>query len=67
MAFLDAPYEQNMTGPALLGLAHKGWIGAGAIVVVEVAADEEVPLATGYSQIDERTYGAAHLLFFRYE
>ena len=66
LAFLDAPYSQNLTGPALLGLAHKGWLMPGAIVVVEVAADEEIPLVSGYQPIDERDYGAAHIAFFRY-
>ena len=66
LAFLDAPYKQNLTGPALLGLAHKGWLAPGAIVVVEVAADEEIPLATGYEPLEERDYGAAHMAFFRY-
>jgi len=66
LAFLDAPYKLNLTGPALLGLSHKGWLAPGAIVVVEVAADEEIPVATGYEPLDERTYGAARIAFFRY-
>ena len=66
LVFLDAPYKQNLTGTALLGLGHKGWLAPGAIVVVEVAVDEEVPLATGYEPLDERSYGAAHIAFFRY-
>ncbi len=66
LAFLDAPYKQNLTGPALLGLAHKGWLSAGAIVVVEVAADEVIPLVSNFEPLDERDYGAAHIAFFRY-
>ena len=67
LVFLDAPYNQDLTGPALLGLAHKGWLAPGAIVVVETAADEEFPFPIGYDQIDERTYGAARIVFFRYQ
>ena len=71
LVFLDAPYNQNQTGAALLGLANKGWLAPGAIVVVEVAADEEFPSSTGpaprgYEMIDDRTYGAARIVFFRF-
>jgi len=66
LAFLDAPYKRNLTGAALLGLGHKGWLAPQAIVVVEVAVDEEIPLAAGYEPLDERSYGAAHIAFFRY-
>jgi len=55
-----------LTGPALLGLAHKGWLGPAAIVVVEVAADEDIAAPKGYEILDERTYGAAKITFFRF-
>lgn len=66
LVFLDAPYGQNLTGPALLGLAHNGWLSDGAIVVAEVAAEEEISAPKAYERLDERTYGAARIVFFRY-
>ena len=41
LAFLDAPYEQELSLPALLGIVNKGWVKSGAIVIVEMAAKEE--------------------------
>ena len=37
-----------------------------ALVVVEVAAREELPAPVGFAVIDERVYGAARLVFLRY-
>jgi len=66
LAFLDAPYQAGMTGPALLGLAHKGWLAPGAMVVVETAGDEECPVPAAFAQLDERQYGAARVMFLKY-
>jgi 16S rRNA (guanine966-N2)-methyltransferase len=63
VAFLDAPYEKEMTQPALLGLTRKGWVGPGGLCVVEVAANEPLPLAPGFKQLDVRTWGAARVEF----
>lgn len=65
LAFLDAPYEKELTLPALLGLINKGWVGPGAIVIVELAAKEELEVPRHYEQIDERTYGAARVVFLQ--
>ncbi len=64
-AFLDAPYNQGLTVPALAGLACRGWLASGAVVVVEVAAQEPLSLPSGYALIDERLYGAARLAILR--
>lgn len=66
LAFLDAPYQGAMTGPALLGLAHKGWLAPAAMVVVEVAADEECPVPAAFEVLDTRIYGAAKVMFLKY-
>ena len=65
LAFLDAPYEKELTLPALLGLANKGWLQPGSIVVTELAAKEELELPRKYELLDERSYGAARILFLR--
>lgn len=65
LAFIDAPYEMELSLPALLGLVNKGWVKAGAIVVVELAKKEELEVPRHYQQLDERTYGAARVLFLQ--
>lgn len=65
LALLDPPYGAGLAGPALLGLAAKGWLADGAIVVVEVGADEELAVPRGFEQLDERRYGAAKVYFLK--
>ena len=66
LAFLDPPYESGLVQPALLGLRDKGWLAGGAVVVCEVAAKEEFDAPKGLKAVDERTYGAARMVFLRY-
>src|SRR5947208_16603143 len=65
-AFLDPPYRSGLAGPALSALAVAGWLMPDALAVVELAAREELSLPAGFAPIDERVYGAARLVFFRY-
>ena len=67
LAFLDAPYAAGLTGPALAGLRQKGWLAPGAVAVVEVGAKEALPPTSGYRLLDERTYGAARVIFLLLE
>jgi 16S rRNA (guanine966-N2)-methyltransferase len=62
-AFLDAPYGSDLSGPALAGLKDRGWITAGTIVTVEVAAKEVFAPPPGYDVLDERRWGAAKVVF----
>ena len=65
LVFCDPPYNSNLTGPALLGLVKKGWIGGGAIVACEVAAKENFDPPPGLNVLVERTYGAARVIFLK--
>lgn len=65
LAFLDPPYGDGLAVPALHGLASRGWLRAGSIVVVEVAAREPLQPPPGYVCLDERGYGAARVIFLR--
>lgn len=65
LAFLDPPYGSGLASPALTGLAGRGWLAAGAIAVVEVGALEPFTPPRGFTLLDERTYGAARVLFLR--
>lgn len=62
LAFLDAPYERELSLPALLGIVNKGWVKSGALVIIEMAAKEEIKLPRSYEQLDERTFRSARVL-----
>ncbi len=65
LAFLDPPYGSGLVVPALLGLKARGWTGEGAVCVAEVAVKEEFDVPKGFEIVDERTYGAARLVFLK--
>src|SRR5712691_4959042 len=67
LAFLDPPYHSGAAAPSLLALAAAGWLTPDALIVIEVAAREELPLPEGFTFMDERVYGAARLVFLRRE
>ncbi len=63
--FLDPPYHSGLAIPALLGLSQRGWLAPGAVLVVELAADEALDPPRGFTVLDERAYGAAKVVFLR--
>lgn len=67
LAFLDPPYGQGLGEVALARLAEGGWLAAGATVVFERGADEPPLEISGYAPLDARDYGAARVLFLRFE
>jgi len=67
VAFLDPPYRSLLAAPALSALAAGGWLTPDALVVIEVAAREDLPLSAGFTLMDERVSGAARLVFLRRE
>ncbi len=66
LVFLDPPYDSGLVPVALSGLAAKGWIAPDAVSVAEVAAKEALEAPRDFTIIDERTYGAARVVFLRY-
>jgi 16S rRNA (guanine966-N2)-methyltransferase len=66
LVFLDAPYGEGLTGPALAALAKAGWLAGNALVVAETGAREALDLPPGFSAIDDRRYGKARMRFLRY-
>ena len=63
LIFLDAPYRQGLTVPALMRLAATHWLGPDTLIVIETAADEEAPDAG--ELLAGRHVGAARLHVFR--
>lgn len=66
LALLDPPYGSGLAAPCLEGLAGQGWLAGDALAVVEVAAAEPFAPPAGFEAVDERTYGAARLVFLLY-
>jgi 16S rRNA (guanine966-N2)-methyltransferase len=63
---MDPPYRSGLAEPALRALDDLGWMAPDALVVIEVAADEAFAAPTkGHAIADQRTYGAARLVFLR--
>ena len=57
LAFLDAPYRQDLTQRALACLAQGGWLARNALIVAETAADELLTASPDFKCVDRRTYG----------
>ena len=66
LAFVDPPYGQSLSGPALTGLVAGRWLAPGALVVVEEAAEAEIAAPPELGPLDERRYGDAKLAIFAY-
>jgi 16S rRNA (guanine966-N2)-methyltransferase len=66
LAFLDPPYGSGAACAALAGLASRGWLADGGLAVVEVGAREPFVAPPAFAVIDERSWGAARVLFYRF-
>jgi 16S rRNA (guanine966-N2)-methyltransferase len=64
LVFLDPPYGKGLGEAALAKLSSGGWIGPDALIALECAADE-TPITVGLETLDERTYGAAKVVFLK--
>lgn len=64
LVFLDPPYHRGLGVAALAKLNAGGWITSDALAVFECAADE-APVLDAWEAIDERSYGAAKVLFLK--
>ncbi len=63
LIFLDAPYNQGLTVPALEALLKGGWCDKETLIIAETARDEELPLPPQLELSGERIYGAARFSF----
>jgi 16S rRNA (guanine966-N2)-methyltransferase len=61
-ALLDPPYRQGLIAQALAALTEGGWLAESAIVMAESASDERLAFP-GWTVLDGRDYGAAHIDF----
>lgn len=67
LAFLDPPYGQGLSEPALTGLSRAGWLAPGAMICVEVGADDGFMPPVGFTLLDSRDYSQARIHFLRHD
>lgn len=63
LVLLDPPYNSNLAGPCLEALRRHGWMDEATLVVLELAAKEDIDPPAWIEQLDTRRYGAARLVF----
>ncbi|NDF12242.1 MAG: methyltransferase domain-containing protein [Proteobacteria bacterium] len=66
LAFVDPPYNKGLALPALKSLANQGWLGHGAVVVVETSRKEDINLPEKYFLVDERDYNNTRIRVLQY-
>jgi 16S rRNA (guanine966-N2)-methyltransferase len=65
LAFLDAPYDQDISEPTLLSLQGRGWINEDTLCIVETPSKSEFAAPRGFEILDQRKYGAAMISFLK--
>ncbi|MCC3303447.1 16S rRNA (guanine(966)-N(2))-methyltransferase RsmD [Sneathiella sp. HT1-7] len=65
LILMDPPYGENLAAPTLVALKKNGWIKPDAIIVIEIAAKENVDIPPEFRLLKDRKYGAARLIFLR--
>jgi 16S rRNA (guanine966-N2)-methyltransferase len=65
LAFLDPPYGKGLVEPALIALRDGGWLLPDALVIAEEAADAQLTVPDGLTQLEQRVYGDTQVLIMR--
>ncbi len=60
--FVDPPYNKNLARPVLRKLGEQGLVAENAVIIYEMAKDED-PNLRGYEIHDTRVWGAAKVVF----
>jgi 16S rRNA (guanine966-N2)-methyltransferase len=63
LAFLDPPYGKGFVPPTLKVLRDGGWLGKGALVVIEEHAGVDVDFPEGFVSCETRRFGATQIVF----
>jgi 16S rRNA (guanine966-N2)-methyltransferase len=64
LIFVDPPYGKGLAAKALISAHEGGWIAQGAIIVVEHASVEDVPVLDWMTVADQRRYGETTITIF---
>lgn len=65
IVFADPPYRAGLGELALGSALAGGWLKAGALLVLEEAADVRIAPIAGLDPVDHRAAGDTQLIFFR--
>ena len=65
LVLLDPPYRKDLLGPALISARDGKWLAEKALIVAEMAEDENFIAPAGFELIDERDYGQTRVLVMR--
>src|ERR1051326_429651 len=65
LAFLDPPYRKDLIAPALMGLRDGGWLVSEALVIAEMAEEENYPSTDGFAVMDDRIYGDTRVVILK--
>lgn len=65
LVFIAPPYGRALAPPAITGLAGRGWIAPGAVIVVELAVPDPFEPPEGCEILDDRRYGGTRLVFLK--
>ena len=66
LAFLDPPYGHALAEAALAAGHGGGWLTAGALAVVEEAADAAFAAPAGFDELERRRYDDTSLILLRH-
>jgi len=67
LVFLDPPYGKGLADRAFASAAAGGWLGTGAIVVIEDSRRAAITLPQDCTALGERSWGDALVVFARFE
>ena len=65
LMFADPPYGHGLGEKALAAALTGGWLGPGALAVLEERGDVIVPPIEGFEMLERRDVGDSQLIFFR--
>ena len=65
LVFLDPPYGRGLAEKALVSARDGGWLAAGALSLVEEAADAKFTAPAGFEEIERRQYDDTEVVFLR--
>jgi 16S rRNA (guanine966-N2)-methyltransferase len=66
LVFLDPPYSKGLGEQALVSARDGGWLAAGALIVVEEAADAAFTAPAGFEEMERRRYDDTEVVFLRF-
>ncbi|MBR1218699.1 16S rRNA (guanine(966)-N(2))-methyltransferase RsmD [Bradyrhizobium sp. U87765 SZCCT0131] len=65
LAFLDPPYGKGLADKAVVALRDGGWLGPGALVVVEEAKAAGFAAPEGFEELERRAYDDTEFFIMR--